>query len=343
MFHSHYLSKAYVLIALNLDFASPEQAFENTGLTVERLNDMEQLEFELALQLIRNLNRYSHTPLWPTILGAHLSVTSHGPVGYATISAPSLGKAIATFIDWGQVRFDCYNGQIVEYEERMEVVIRDTTNSVEFQRFFFECFIRAFEVLITLIMGKPAKGLTEIHMQRSDAAIQAPMRQEYDSTVYFAAEANKLVVPKELWYTRSALYDKASYEFNLRLCQQLLNSRQLDNRPDLAVKNAISSHFDKVQSDEIAACPPPKLPDICRQLHMSERTLIRKLKSHNTSYQAILEKERAEVSVRLLQNARYRVYDIAELLGYRESANFCRAFKNWYGVSPSDYRRGKNA
>ncbi|MCG8671717.1 MAG: AraC family transcriptional regulator [Pseudomonadales bacterium] len=339
MANNLYLSKTYVQIALNLGFVTQEKAFENTGLTLDKLEKMDQIEFELAIRLLSNLNQYSSTPLWPTILGAHLSVTNHGPLGYATISAPTLGKAIATFVEWGQVRFACYTGEVVEQEDRMEVIIEDITGHPLFKRFFFECYIRAFEILITLIMGKPPKGYTEIYMERVADTVEIELRAAYDSTLVFGAECNKLVVPKELWYTRSVLYDKDSYELNIRKCQQLLDERNLEGRPDLAVKSAINKHFDRILNENLPPSPPPKLSLISEQLHMSERTLIRKLKSYNTAYAAILERERAELATRLLGEAKYTVFDVAELLGYRESANFCRAFKQWYGMSPTAYRR----
>ena len=42
---------------------------------------------------------------------------------------------------------------------------------------------------------------------------------------------------------------------------------------------------------------------------------------------------------RLLQDARRNVADVAEVLGYREAANFSRAFRRWYGASPAAWRR----
>lgn len=339
MSKSLYLSKTYVLIALNLEFAPEEKALENTGLTAEMVEELDHVELDSALQMVQNLNRYSETLIWPTILGAHLSVTSHGPLGYATISAPTLGKALSTFLEWGQLRFECYTGRVVEQDDAFEIIISDTTEELDFARFFFECFIRAFEVMTTLVFGKTAKNLTKIYMQRSSDGVKQAMKKEYDSELYFGTQDNKLVIPKDLWFTRSPLYDRDSYELNIRKCQQLLDQRSLSSRPDLAVRSIVSKYFEHSIEGANEPGSPPKLVQIAEQLHMSERTLIRKLKSYNTSYKSILEKERVILSVRLLSEARYTVFDVAELLGYKESANFCRAFKSWYGVSPSAYRR----
>jgi len=340
MHDSKQINKAYLLLALSLDFAPVEKILKNTGLSIEMLEQADNLDLKLALKVIRNIKRYSPNPVWPSILGSHLGINTHGPVGYATISAPTLGKALATFLEWGQIRFDTYTGEIIEHEESLEIVISDTTGYPELKEVFFESYMRAFEVLNTLILGKQPKEQTQLHFERSpEQDIQTLMIEAYDSKLFFGAERNKLLIPKQIWFARSPLYDKDSYEFNLRKCQQLLNERNYGNRPDLTVKSAISKHFDHVIQTKPQAKAPPSLSQISQLLHMSERTLNRKLKFYNTSYKLILEKERAATAIRLLGEARYTVSDISELLGYRESANFCRAFKKWYDLSPTAYRR----
>jgi len=343
MLHTQQINKAYFFLALNLDFAPVEQVLKGTGMTAELMEQIESIELKTVIKLIRNLKRYSHTAVWPTILGEYLGVNSHGPVGYAAISAPTTGKALSTFLEWGQIRFDTYTGEVIERDESFEIIVRDTTGSPELKEVFFESFMRAFEVLNTLIMGKQPKGHTELHFERSAKEdIQQLMREEHDSKLFFESDCNKLIIPKQMWFARSPLYDKDSFELNLRKCQQLLNERNLDNRPDLAVKNVISKHFDRGISENLQPGPPPNLSQISQLLHTSERTLNRKLKHYNTSYKLILEKERSMISTRLLGEARYTVGDVSELLGYRESANFCRAFKSWHGLSPTGYRRQLN-
>jgi len=340
MHDSKQINKAYLLLALSLDFAPVEKILKNTGVSIEILEQADNIDLKVVLKVLRNIKHYSPNPIWPSTLGSHLGINTHGPVGYATISAPTLGKALATFLEWGQIRFETYTGEIIEHDETVEIIISDTTGYPELKEVFFESFMRAFEVLNTLILGKQPKEQTQLHFERpAEPDIQALMIEEYDSKLFFGAERNKLLIPKQIWFARSPLYDKDSYEFNLRKCQQLLNERNHGNRPDLTVKSAISKHFDHVIQTKPQEKSPPSLAQISQLLYMSERTLNRKLKLYNTSYKLILEKERATTATRLLSDARYTISDISELLGYRESANFCRAFKQWYGLSPTAYRR----
>ena len=47
---------------------------------------------------------------------------------------------------------------------------------------------------------------------------------------------------------------------------------------------------------------------------------------------------RMEKSKELLRNPSYKIYEIAENLGYENPKNFSRAFKEYYGMTPRDFR-----
>jgi len=114
--------------------------------------------------------------------------------------------------------------------------------------------------------------------------------------------------------------------------------REQQGRIDLQVRHLIKQHFDAAQR-EYLLLPVPSLASISDTLYVSPRTLIRRLKSFKVSYKQLLEAERRIIAVALLEQARYSVSRVAEILGYKETANFCRAFKSWYGTSPTAFRR----
>jgi AraC-like DNA-binding protein len=288
---------------------------------------------------VHNLNSYSYTPNWPTILGKHLGIATHGPVGYATISAPSVGMALATFVKWYQIRSNTYSVSIIENDENVEITILDTTGDQGFQEFFFEALMRAFENLIELLIGHPPKGETKLYFKTLASNRKHLMEAEFASQLCFASPQNKLVVPKKLWFSPSPLYDKDSYEFNLRKCQQLLEELDIQGRLDLMIRKLIRQHFERAIISKASESLPPSLVELCEVLHLTERTLIRRLKELDTAYKKILEEERRKFAVQLLADAKYTVFNVADILGYRESANFCRAFKVWFKQSPTAYRR----
>ncbi|MEM9255432.1 MAG: AraC family transcriptional regulator [Pseudomonadota bacterium] len=83
---------------------------------------------------------------------------------------------------------------------------------------------------------------------------------------------------------------------------------------------------------------PPAQEDVAESLHMSARTLQRKLKEEGTSYKSLLNDTRLELARRYLGERRRSVVETAYSLGFSEPSTFSRAFKRWTGVSPAEYR-----
>ena len=52
---------------------------------------------------------------------------------------------------------------------------------------------------------------------------------------------------------------------------------------------------------------------------------------------------RMEKAAAMLQDLQYKTYDIAYYVGYDNPKSFSHAFKNYYGVTPMDYRKGSTA
>ena len=84
------------------------------------------------------------------------------------------------------------------------------------------------------------------------------------------------------------------------------------------------------------------IDDVARKLGYSKRTLQRKLKEENTSFQKQLNSTREILAINYLNNTYMVTNDIAFLLGYQELNSFLRAFTVWKGISPSEYRNKSN-
>ena len=82
----------------------------------------------------------------------------------------------------------------------------------------------------------------------------------------------------------------------------------------------------------------PTLEEVACCLHMTSRTLRRKLKDEGGSYQQIKDRVRCDLAIRLLTEESLTVAETSALIGFTEQAAFCRAFKGWTGVAPSAYQ-----
>lgn len=83
--------------------------------------------------------------------------------------------------------------------------------------------------------------------------------------------------------------------------------------------------------------------DMARQLHMSRRTLQRKLAESNTTYQKLVDDTRRDLALRYMEDPGKSITDVTFLLGFSGQSAFTRAFRRWAGMSPTTYREQKQA
>jgi AraC-like DNA-binding protein len=87
----------------------------------------------------------------------------------------------------------------------------------------------------------------------------------------------------------------------------------------------------------------PVVDVIARDLHMSSRTLQRKLQDAGSNYQKILDEARHQMARYYLRNSLLELTEAAYLLGYEDANSFARAFRGWEGVAPKHWREANRS
>jgi AraC-like DNA-binding protein len=82
----------------------------------------------------------------------------------------------------------------------------------------------------------------------------------------------------------------------------------------------------------------PRRDHIAGELHMSERTLQRRLEEEATSFVQLLDDTRRELAEQYLGRLHMSLAQAAYLLGFADQSSFFRACKRWFEVSPGQYR-----
>jgi AraC-like DNA-binding protein len=82
----------------------------------------------------------------------------------------------------------------------------------------------------------------------------------------------------------------------------------------------------------------PSFEDLAGQLHMSVRTLRRRLDDEGISYQQIKDDVRRDTACGLLTGTGKSVSDIADEVGFSDASAFHRSFRKWTGMAPGEYR-----
>jgi AraC-like DNA-binding protein len=79
--------------------------------------------------------------------------------------------------------------------------------------------------------------------------------------------------------------------------------------------------------------------EIASSINVSLRSLQRKLKEQGMSFSQLVDNTRRELGLQYVRDPQHSFNEIAFLLGFTEPANFSRAFKRWYGKTPTQYRQ----
>ncbi|WP_333573976.1 AraC family transcriptional regulator [Sphingomonas sp.] len=82
----------------------------------------------------------------------------------------------------------------------------------------------------------------------------------------------------------------------------------------------------------------PEVSTVARNLGTSERTLQRRITDEGSSFRALVQEARKELSRKLLSDPYADVAEVACLLGFQDTTSFYRAFRMWEGVTPQAWR-----
>lgn len=81
------------------------------------------------------------------------------------------------------------------------------------------------------------------------------------------------------------------------------------------------------------------LEDIASMLHMTSRTLRRKLTAEGSRFQQMKDDLRRDQAIYWLSQGGVSIAAAGQKVGFAETAAFIRAFRKWTGLSPGQYRR----
>lgn len=87
----------------------------------------------------------------------------------------------------------------------------------------------------------------------------------------------------------------------------------------------------------------PSIDAIAEALHMSSRTVQRRLQDAGYSFQRVLDEARHQMARYYLSNSVLELNEAAYMLGFEDPNSFGRAFRTWEGVPPSDWRETHRA
>lgn len=104
-------------------------------------------------------------------------------------------------------------------------------------------------------------------------------------------------------------------------------------------KSSFTSRVEEEIESLLAEGEVAKIADVAAKLHLTERTLQRRLEHEGVNFIDLLERHRKRAAHDALAHTDQSITQIAFALGFADPSNFSRTCTRWFCVSPTAYRR----
>lgn len=260
-------------------------------------------------------------------LGASMTLSSHGFLGYAAMSSATLGEALELAVKYFRTRSTLVQLETFTDGDMAVMQINELLALGDLAPMIMESLFSSFHFMgEKLVPGLDVIG--ELRFSYPEPDYFARMRPVMPVPVYFDCAYNQMRFPVERMQYPLQFADPRLARMASDQCEQEMASIKLPPPLLGQVRRIILGGGGRF----------PGVEEVAGELHMSSRTLKRKLQQLGTSYQEVLDGLRKGLAVEYLTQSEKTVDEIAMTLGYSDASNFARAFRRWTARSPSDYR-----
>ncbi len=174
--------------------------------------------------------------------------------------------------------------------------------------------------------------LFEVHIQLPEPTDPSALQRIFECPVLFGQAHNGFVFNKK-YLTARLMHDEESLQRFLRSAPyHLLANTEVESDDGIiaqmrrAVGPDLSRDF-------------PSVVEMADYLNVSVRTLRRRLKDVDTTYQQFKDYTRRDAAEQFLSRPELKINAVAAMLGFDEPSAFHRSFKKWTGRTPGEFRQ----
>ncbi len=269
-------------------------------------------------------------PAFGLLLGERLRVGSHGILGYAALQSESLRQAIGLVEQYLALRTSLVTLQQLAEPAAgcLHLQVRSVYALGRSEHSLLEAVLLAISNLFVALSPGGVR-LRQVSFPFAEPAYAALASELFGCPVRYAQPWAAVTLDAALLDQPLQLADPQAFREAEQLCQREL--LRLDTARQ--AQGSLTTRVQRLLLERQQALPG--LQATARLLHMTPRTLHRHLQAEGTSFQQLLDQLRHRLALEHLRAGRLSIQAIACSLGYRDVANFRRAFKRWQGVPPS--------
>jgi len=262
----------------------------------------------------------------PLQIGKEIFLEDYGFLGYAAKSCQNVGQALKMNVLYLSSVSNAISFQYSESKDLVCVSFECHLDDLALEQYLVEIWLSGLYTLLNQLVPGIEPNVI-VHLPYS--------KPEHVDEYQKYGKPNLLFdQPGSCMFLTRATMDQSIGTCDPKL--QALAEMQLQEMVEAHKQETFYS--DEVKRFLLQSRYNESLLHIADRLHISERTLKRYLADEKTSFRQLLKESRYENASRMLITGNKSVDQIAALLGYSTAANFCQAFKQWSGCSPTEYR-----
>ena len=310
-------------IALSDVFDSDQLTLLTNACAGQKVSHIPAPQFTVML---KKLALYMRDPAIALSIAQCVNTANLGILGYLLHACDTLGEALVRLQRYGKLIInDMDHIRLAQVNTNMEIQWPDIAAGEQLIMEFGMAVMRQFSLQLA---GRPLQ-LNYVHLMHELVGDAAPYESFFGCEVFFNQPLNLMSFPATNLDIPIEKPDKAL----LGILQQQAEEA-LKNLPsvDVFLQQAQRQLMDLCQQGE------PSLMQLADRLHLSQRTLQRRLAKYDLSFQQLLDDVRQQLCRQYLQQ-QVSLSDIAQLIGYSDQSAFTRAYKRWTGTTPLQQRR----
>jgi AraC-like DNA-binding protein len=322
------LARSYVLLIsehLQRMGASVDHWLALSGLTRDELHDDAfTLDIETFHRLAVDARLLTGEPALGLRLGERWGIQAHGALGVAAMSSRSVRELLALIQRYIGLRIAFLSLRVETHGGEARAVLREILPLGQVRGMVLEAVVSS----IKCVLDDVSMGVCQV----TAAAFGFPAPAYADDAaavlgcaVRYGQDWTGLALPERMMDLPLKTSDPRAFRLAEQLCQR-----------ELLEVQASSSWVARVQRVLLESRVGfPSLAQTARQLHVTPRTLHRRLVHEGSSYRVILDDLRHRTAVEQLASGHATIQEVSYILGYSDLANFRRAFRRWTGGPPS--------
>lgn len=315
----------------------PKHWLLGTGLKEEHIKDPETLVSLRQFDIIyHNIFRITKRPDVALALGTSLNLSRWGVLSIAMICAQTLGSALETGNRFRSIVRSRFSLTPVFKKDVTEIVIarEDGMSFPLSPSFSHELLITSMQTMIRSLV-KSKDVIKEVHLSYAPPAHHEHYQNYFDCPFYFNREKSMIVVSNEVMSKPLPTGNPITEQQAISICKMEAERVAQVQKGDLTWM--LRAEISKREG------PLPSLDDIADRLHVTPRTLRRKLQEAGTSYRRICHEHQLQLALHYLSDPKLKSTAVAHKCGFKDAASFREAFKRWTDMTPQEHRKRSRA